>query len=136
MAAFVYVAGKWSDKVAVRRVMAQVRAAGHRITEDWTEHSEGVGKSTDALANDAMHDVQGILAADVILVLLTDPVYPYRGSFFEMGVACGSDKKIFVVAHPDPNAAFRKVAFFHLPEVEVFATVDAAVAAIGPRTSE
>ncbi len=125
----IYVAGKWSEKDAARNVMARVRAAGHSITEDWTQHAEGV-KTSGQLANDATHDLAGIKASDALLVLLTDASYPYRGTFWEMGFAIGCEKRVIVVANPDPNAAFRKVAFFHLPEVEVFATVDEAIAAL------
>jgi hypothetical protein len=78
-----------------------------------------------------MHDVTGIAAATAILVLLTDATYPYRGTFFEMGLASGMRKRILVVANPSPDAAFRKVAFFHLPEIEVYSTVEAALAALG-----
>jgi hypothetical protein len=125
----VYVAGKWAEKQAARDVMAHVRAAGYTITEDWTQHADGQ-KTADQLANDAMHDVTGVLAATAIIVLLTDASYPYRGSFFEMGVAIGANKRVLVVANPNLDAAFRKVAFFHLPEIEVFPSVEAAVSAL------
>ncbi len=112
-----YVAGKWSDKEAIRAFMTRLREAGHVITEDWTQHAgnePGKPKEPSLLRDDAEKDLAGIYSADAIIAVMSDPQYAYRGTFFELGLALGFSKHVIIIANPDPDATFRRVAFFHL----------------------
>ena len=55
------------------------------------------GLNPDDFAECSRQDVQGVLNADTILVFMTDPKYPYRGTCTEIGVAMGSNKRIIII---------------------------------------
>lgn len=56
----VYVAGKFGAKPAAREAMEAVRARGHSVTYDWTNHTDiALKRSADDYANEALHDLQG-----------------------------------------------------------------------------
>lgn len=69
--------------------------------------------------------------ADVIIALMDDPKYAYRGTFFEIGVAMGLKKKVIVVTPYltfDPaNVEFHKVCFYHLQHITHVASLDEAL---------
>lgn len=60
----------------------------------------------------------GVQNADVVIALMDDPKYPYRGTLFELGVALGLNKRVFVVTPYlkfDPeNVFFHEVCFYYL----------------------
>lgn len=89
----IYVAGASKEMERVKRVMKQIREAGHEITFDWVAEVEKVGMANPSdLAQrkaSARSDVDGVIDADVILVLHPAPGVPTAGMWFEMGVQFG-----------------------------------------------
>lgn len=110
----VYITGKWSDKDTIREYMNQLEKLGHTITHDWTTsyESNAENKKSDI----AFNGVQGVAFAEVVIVVLTDPKYSYRGSFTELGVALGLLKDVYVICH-DKNSDCRTNVFFHHPSI-------------------
>jgi nucleoside 2-deoxyribosyltransferase len=106
----IYVAGKFDEKQQARGAMAQLRALGHEITYDWTQHPEEQSESN--LQHAADCDLDGVLRADAVLMLLTDPLYAYRGSFTELGAALASKRPVYAVC-PDANAYCRSNCFYY-----------------------
>lgn len=126
-----YVAGKFSDKATVQGVHEKVRQKGYNITHDWTTHEPSIASKTkEDYAQDAIEDVQGVVDADVCVFLFTDPAYPYRGTFTELGMALALKKKI-IAYYPDPlksdvsdKPGYLRCCFLHHPLVKSGNTLD------------
>lgn len=109
---WVYVAGKFEHKAAVRAIQASVQDRGHTITHDWTQ--EDLGSRTGLAAHSylrecAKADVEGVINADVIILLNNPNGF---GLMVELGVAIAKNIPVIVVA-PE----LRDTPFFHLPLV-------------------
>lgn len=88
----VYVAGKFSPPTIarVREIQAQLVAAGHTITCDWT--------SDDVPApQQAVNDMHGVLGADVFVLVAEDHSVVYCGAVAELGMAIASGLPIYVL---------------------------------------
>lgn len=88
--------------------MNQLEEIGCKITYDWTTDE---AFELDVSLN-ALMGVNGVLAADLVVLLFEDSNYAYRGTFTELGVAIGSGKKIYAICS-DPKAKCRENVFFH-----------------------
>jgi len=120
----IYVAGKYDEKQQARAVMEQLCALGHEITYDWTQHPESADASN--LRDAADRDLRGVLGADAVLMLFTDPLYAYRGTFTELGAALAFGVPVYAVC-PDANSYCRTNCFFHANGVTHCASVQAAL---------
>ena len=109
----IYLAGKWTDKETIRTHMDELEFNGHKITHDWTSYE---ADSNNAKSDMAVKDVEGVKNADMVIILMTDPKYMYRGSFTELGVALGTGKAIYIIC-PDEKAECRTNVFFHHPSI-------------------
>lgn len=105
----VYVAGKFEETAAVRAVQQRVRDLGCSISHDWTgEDPAGrTGAELEAfLAGCAQADMDGVLDADLIIVLNHDRLF---GGAVEMGMALAYGKIVMVI-----GPQVRDNIFFHL----------------------
>jgi nucleoside 2-deoxyribosyltransferase len=111
----IYIAGKWSDKENIRKCMDEVEQLGFSISHDWCTYESN---ATNTKSDMAQKDVEGVLSADIVVLLLTDPTYAYRGTWSELGVCLGqsSTKKIYIVC-PQENSQCRTNVFFHHPAI-------------------
>lgn len=91
----VYVAGGWPFRHDVKAVMDRFRDEGFNVVSGWIERENGIN-TPDALANDAIADIEEITRADVVFAVLTDDKYAYRGSFTEIGCAIGQNKPVII----------------------------------------
>lgn len=85
----VYVAGQLADTAAVRAVQAEVVAAGHVLTHDWTHDSdldEGYAARPEQSAEIAHTDLAAVMSADAVIVVASG-AEPGRGLFVELGAA-------------------------------------------------
>lgn len=117
----VYIAGAWAHRAEIAAIIKQVQGLGAVVTHDWTRNDELADQ-----AKAAVLDVDAVKAADVVLLVMTDPAYAYRGTCTELGVALGCECKHVWIAGPDTVAAASNV-FWHHPRVRHFATVDEAL---------
>jgi hypothetical protein len=131
-----YVAGRFGDWRAIRRVQDVLRAQGYRITYDWTVHAERGDNERDgsmtaaALRAAAATDLAAAFAADLLVLACVDDMADALGCYVELGAALVANAEVHVIAPPRPSI------FFHLDRVETFsdfaawaATFDEAVAA-------
>ncbi len=88
----VYVAGKFAPQTItrVRAVQAELIAAGHHITYDWTA-------DTVEDANQAINDMHGVLGADVFVLVAEDHSVVYCGAVAELGMALASGLPVYVL---------------------------------------
>lgn len=104
-----YVATSFKNIPEARAVMDALKAAGHRITHDWTY--EALDPSWSPEQQDAYlqvcgaEDAAGVHKADA-LVLINHP--ELRDAMAEFGMALGQDKAVFVL-YPGRRAS----VFFH-----------------------
>lgn len=105
----VYVAGKWEEKERVREIMAQLMAAGHTITHDWT--TEVPGDEAHMRAN-ALRDCNGVGLADVFVGIFEKDL-AYKGAYVEMGIAIARDIPIYILGHAQDSNIF-----MYLPQVK------------------
>lgn len=99
--------------------MASVlKAAGHTHTYDWTVHGSVQGEGEDRIREVSVNETQGVLDADVVIVLLPGG----RGTHSELGIAIASDsiKAILICAEDDSLFLHddRTCAFYWHPRVE------------------
>lgn len=118
--ACVYIAGAFPD--CARGAGGRARAGVDRV--DWTPSAEnqyvhGVAPQPRRLADDAQRDLQGVLDADAVLVLVlvlcTLPNYAYRGTMGELGAALAMDKPVVMVDGGGDAASYQQVVFVHHP---------------------
>lgn len=109
----IYLAGKWVDKAEIRKVMDDLEAKGHTITHDWTSYETSDERTPEYLGNCAHNDIEGVRNAELVIVLMTDPKYPYRGSFTEIGAACALGKPVRIVCPFDEGYCRTNCFFWH-----------------------
>jgi nucleoside 2-deoxyribosyltransferase len=84
----IYVAGMWSQKDVLLAKMDKLKSLGYNITSNWPHFENRLGNPDD-YAECSRLDIEGVMTADAILVFMTDPKYPYRGTCTEIGCAMG-----------------------------------------------
>jgi len=108
-----YIGGMWNDKPHIQQCIAALRSMGHILTHDWTTYE---ADPTNKLANCAVRDIDGVRQADVVIAIMNDSKYAYRGTFTELGCALALNKHIIIVCgHQD--AYCRTNCFFHHPDI-------------------
>lgn len=125
-----YVAGAFIHKPEINRVQAELQKLGHAISHDWTVcEADGAAPSPAELREYSANDIGGVRSADAVVVVLSDPGYPYRGTFSEMGAAIALEKKIYIVdTMGDAGYSIRRAPFYHDARVEgVFPSTQALI---------
>ena len=117
----VYVAGKYADWLTICEHIEKIRAAGFKISYDWTQNAMKVdcGGIKDK-AGDAKADLDGVLNAEWTVAIMDDPEYEYRGTFCELGASIARDiqrgkKRTILVTRGLIKA--EDCVFYHHPNV-------------------
>lgn len=106
----IYLAGKFHDERMPARMQA-LRERGFQITHDWTIDKDAPLKEA------AILDINGVRDCDVVLAVMDDESYSYRGTFAEIGCAIGLNKRILVV-NANPGTECTNLCFYHHPQIE------------------
>lgn len=128
----IYVAGKFEEAAAVRRVQALLREHHHKITHDWTDKDATglVGRERHVyMARCAQDDLRGVISADAVVVLH----HPRGcGMLVEVGMALAMQLGIIVIGARDEVGDYLPGSpiFYHLPQVLHADTAEDAVALI------
>ena len=84
---------------------------GYELTYDWTHHGSVQNVSLDRLNEVAHRDLQGVMDADFVIVMLPGGF----GTHTELGAAIASGKKVFI--HTEDHDHFqlgeKTIAFYH-----------------------
>lgn len=110
-----YIASRIENSENVKSLHALLGAAGWSCTYDWSAHGsvrgEGVTRAT--LDRVAQNEIDGVVDADVVIVLLPGG----RGTHVELGAAVAVGIPV-VLWSPDPERDFstdeRTSAFYHI----------------------
>lgn len=106
----VYLAGKFHDEQMPSR-MASLIEKGFHITHDWTINKDVPLKEA------AILDINGVKECDVLIAIMDDESYSYRGTFTEIGCAIALGKRIIIV-NTNPDAECVNLCFYHHPQIE------------------
>lgn len=116
----VYVAGSFSNRGYIKKKWITPLSKQFTITHDWTS-SECGERSPLQNQKFALSDYEGVKTADFIVVIMNKRQslkHAYRGTFFEMGVAYGLKKPIYVF-YPFKKDIEQDI-FLELPNIEIF----------------
>lgn len=108
-----YIATSLSRSAEHNLVRETLNKYGHIISYDWTLHGSVKSVSLERLQEVAIFELDGILEADFVVVLLPGGA----GTHLELGFAIGTNKKIFL--HSQDPSLFelgpQTNAFYHHP---------------------
>lgn len=95
----IYVAGRFEDKVKVKKLYRIIKKNGHEISADWTNHKP-YKKYPELAKGYTIEDINGVKKCDVFILITNGK--PGVGSAIELGVAMHSyltlsKPKIYVV---------------------------------------
>lgn len=71
-------------------------------------------------AKEAAEDAAGVQESEVFVASMSDSKYAYRGTFFELGMAIGLGKRVFIVVPEsiyNGQSYFWNMTFFHHPAI-------------------
>jgi nucleoside 2-deoxyribosyltransferase len=88
----IYIAAKYDDIDGAINAADYLKSFGHQITCEWWYLS---GPPTKEIAE---KEVQGVIDCDVLIGIF-EKDYVYRGAIFEVGLAHGLGKKIFIIGN-------------------------------------
>lgn len=114
-----YVAGGWIHRASLKGVMQSLRNSGFGVTSGWIERENG-DYSPKALAEDAKADFEEIRDADVLVAIMDDPTYAYRGSFTEIGYALGLGRHVIIVCPLERRESEGNWTYSHTCATNVF----------------
>lgn len=106
----VYLAGKFDDELMPSR-MSFLSVEGFIVTHDWTINKDVPLKEA------AILDINGVKECDILIAVMDDESYSYRGTFTEIGCAIGLGKRIIIV-NKNKNAECVNLCFYHHPQIE------------------
>ncbi|NOU73613.1 group-specific protein [Paenibacillus sp. LMG 31458] len=108
-----YIASSLKNIENVRLLAENLKSLGFQHTYDWSIHS-----NIDSITKLRMigeEEVSGVLAADVVIVMLPAG----KGSHVELGIALGSGKKIYLYSSTNElNEIGNTCTFYHVDSVE------------------
>lgn len=123
----IYVAGRFTEKDAVKAVMRLLEEAGHEITHDWTyETVEGLTGNAvlDVFQGAADDDMKGVIDCDAFVLLHNDTC---KGALVELGAALAWDKVVIIIGGRVENAPI----FYWHTDVQHVADVPEALTLLG-----
>ena len=132
----IYVAGKWSDSENISKAIDTIEHnMNNEITFNWTKFKKeqlndeqiSIGnydnfsdkqitlakKSTKELGRDSVLDIKGVIEAELVIAIMNDPEYAYRGTFTEIGAALSTNKHIFVFNKNKSSKCMTNCFYWH-----------------------
>jgi len=126
----VYLSARSSDLAKARAAMERLHCAGHTITHDWTrpvELHEAEPGNDETLAACGRADIEGVIAAEVVVVLINSPHGPGTGAAVEMGAAFATGRSVILVETHGPVGAWARHPFRLMASARVESLKDALV---------
>jgi nucleoside 2-deoxyribosyltransferase len=119
-----YLASRFSRRMEMRDIAADLVAAGHAVTSRWIEEES---EDPAIAAQNAQRDIDDILKCDCLIAFLDPPrtTLSRMGHAHEMGFAHAAGKSVIIIGH-------RTNVFTFLPEFTFFPDWPTALAALQP----
>ena len=99
-----YVATSLLNIDAQRQAVAELDSIGWNLTYDWTVHGSVAAESKEDMIRIAKAEVNGVKAAEVIVILLPGG----RGTHVELGIGLGMGKRIVMIGESDKFCLFHE----------------------------
>jgi nucleoside 2-deoxyribosyltransferase len=111
-----YLAGKLNDKHKLNTIINKITTECKlTCTYNWTI----IDDNTTHILDIVTHEITGVQSADVLIVIMDDPEYEYRGTFVEIGCALGLGKPILLYNPCELSFASTNIFYFH-PNIKHF----------------
>lgn len=108
----IYLAGKWGDKIHISDIKNKLLDKGHDIVSTWIERETGE-REPNTMGMHAETDINEVLDSDVLVCVMTDDKYAYRGTFTEIGCALGRDIPTVILSSAGESFCKTNVFFWH-----------------------
>jgi len=105
-----YLCGCWNRQDDIASKCADLESLGLRCTEKWFDGSH----DSTSMEYDALMDIRGVEMADVVIAVMTEKDYAYRGTFTELGAALALKKIIIVLSLPEESQCKTNTFFRHI----------------------
>jgi nucleoside 2-deoxyribosyltransferase len=116
----IYTAGGWPFRGEISDINNELKSKGLDVISTWIEAETGISTPEDS-AKDAVRDVEEIKKCDILLAIMTDEKYAYRGTWFEIGCALALNKKIIIVCpYGETKVSDTKYEYTHYCMTNVF----------------
>jgi len=125
----IYVAGKWADREEIGKFIDHLPPQ-FQATWNWTK-TEDNHVDISKMARAASNDIRGVQKAKVLVVMMTDPEYAYRGTWTEIGAALALGKPVICMApwfDGKVGSSATSNVFFHHPSIVHVKTRDQVLA--------
>ena len=112
-----YLISKFATKDIIAKKIKEVENEGFEVTHNWTDPKH----YTREKSNQVYEDINGVKRADIVIAIIDNPKYHYRGSFAEIGCALGLDKTVYLVTNNLEKGSASHCFLFH-PNIIRFQT--------------
>lgn len=110
----IYVAGGFPNRHVLRDFMSELERQGHKITHDWTSYELVYTDRHTRSVKCAKADITGVCNADLVIAVMTDSDYEYKGTRHELGASFSLQEmksrglldkapKVYIVCDGDPT---------------------------------
>lgn len=119
MAQTIYVAGGYKHRIKIRAFVCQLEVSGmFQQQRRWFDVESG----QETPAESAHADLEAVRAADLVVAVMDDPEYAYRGTWTEVGAALALQKPVVIIG-PNTTESARNV-FWHHKDVRHVPTIE------------
>lgn len=104
-----YLIGKFSNREIISERIKEVEILGFHNTHNWTrKENYNCPKS-----QQVEQDINGVKNADIVIAIIDNPIYHYRGSFAEIGCALGQNKRVYLITNNCEQGTLTHCFLFH-----------------------
>ena len=114
----VYLAGQYSKRRTLETRADELEERGATITHRWMSYEEG--HSPTQVASYAFEDIRAVQTADLVIAVMDDPKYAYRGTFGEVCAGLALQKPVIILTpeHSGPKWYCETNVFYWHPSVQ------------------
>lgn len=94
----VYIASGFPWKNEIATINQAVEGKGFNVVSTWSSIETGPN-TPQADGLDALRDTNQVAEADILLAIMNDPKYAYRGTWTEIGTAIALKKLVIIVCN-------------------------------------
>jgi len=125
-----YLAGAYRARDTLVSYIDSLKALGYECTFNWAA-CEAHSDDHEQMGYFASKDIDGVANADVVVAIMDDKDYAYRGTFTEIGCALGLGIPVVIYCpRPHHQVYARSNCFFCHPAIRHVSTWDEATQAI------
>ena len=110
-----YIAGKYAHRKLLGLKRDELIKLGNEVTHDWMSY-ELPKRTHKTMGMYAHNDIRGVTNADVVIFVMDDDSYAYRGTFTELGAALALRKPIIMYT-PEGTQYCKTNVFWHHPSI-------------------